>query len=241
MTDAADRIVWESDEDALYRAARAQISTESGAQPENGSTSTDAATSDAARRDRYAELIDPEAFDPDVPLWMLPGSDREGATAYARRQADRVVAVADEELAGLRAEVERLRGSADRAHQSARRAGLRAEAAEARERVLREAVEALADEWEKPVDGRQEYATLAFACAADELRDALDSARVGAADTQDEGAGECLLADVQVQRCDSCDATELVLRYSPDHGANFCLPCYGRENPEAAADREGGA
>jgi len=35
-------------------------------------------------------------------------------------------------------------------------------------------VRALADEWEVPVEGRREYATLAFQCAADELRDALD-------------------------------------------------------------------
>ena len=41
-------------------------------------------------------------------------------------------------------------------------------------RRLREGIEALAGEWEQPVDGRREYATLAFLCAADELRTLLE-------------------------------------------------------------------
>jgi hypothetical protein len=39
---------------------------------------------------------------------------------------------------------------------------------------LREGIGRLASEWEVPVEGRQEYARLAFLCAADELRALLD-------------------------------------------------------------------
>jgi hypothetical protein len=45
--------------------------------------------------------------------------------------------------------------------------------AEAKVASLRAEVEALAEEWEKPVEGRKEYAPLAFQCAADEVRHAL--------------------------------------------------------------------
>lgn len=139
MTDAADRTVWESDEEALYRAGRGQDRTLPASGAVSGFTDADAATD--AREARYRE---------------------------ANGSVVAVVAVADEDLAGLRAEVERLRGPfrccehcpEDVVHDvepnqhdmscqlcddvQARRA----EAAEAELRALREGIEALADEWQ---------------------------------------------------------------------------------------------
>lgn len=93
MTDAADRTVWEADEDALYRSTRGQISTHSPEQAVSGSTDADAAT--GAREARYAEAL----------IRTLYGGKGPASPAVIRA----VLAVADEDLAGLRAEVERLR------------------------------------------------------------------------------------------------------------------------------------
>lgn len=116
----------------------------------------------------------------------------EARTFVHRREASAVMAVASAEVeeatAALRAEVERLRGEAAGMTGMRNAARRRAEAAESRERALREAVEALAGELERgdlgyPTGGGEGYAAQwAFARSSDRLRAVLaQAAPTGAA------------------------------------------------------------